>query len=67
MGLIHYIIISPVIDCIGVGGEPNAVDDKRLRNIVSRNDDGSIQYCFIGNQQKLIKKYKTFAKHLQPV
>ena len=43
------------------------VDEAILKKIASRNTDGSIRYCFIGDQQTLIKKYETLAKHIRPV
>lgn len=55
-----------VIDCIGIGG-PEDVDEKKLKEIVSRNSDGSVRYCWIGDQQKLIRKYESLAHHIRPV
>ena len=56
-----------VIDCIGIGGTPKDVDEDMLKTIASRNPDGSIRYCFIGNQQSLLRKYETLARHIRPV
>jgi len=56
-----------VIDCIGIGGSPEDVDEELLKEIASRNPDGSVRYCFIGDQQKLLRKYKTLASHIRPV
>ena len=56
-----------VIDCIGIGGSHQDVDEKLLKQIASRNSDGSIRYCFIGNQQQLLRKYETLAHHIRPV
>ena len=56
-----------IIDCIGIGGSPEDVDELLLKKIASRNPDGSIRYCFIGDQQKLLRKYKTLASHIRPV
>jgi len=56
-----------VIDCIGIGGSPEDVEADKLRPIASRNSDGSIRYCFIGDQQQLIKKYESLAHHIRPV
>ena len=56
-----------VIDCIGIGGSPQDVDEKLLKQIASRNPDGSIRYCFIGDQQQLLRKYETLAHHIRPV
>ena len=54
-----------IIDCIGIGGSPKDVDEKLLKQIASRNPDGSIRYCFIGDQQKLLRKYQTLAHHIR--
>ncbi|MBC8481582.1 MAG: VWA domain-containing protein [Planctomycetes bacterium] len=56
-----------IIDCIGIGGTPKDVDEKLLKKIASRNQDGSIRYCFIGDQQTLLRKYETLARHIRPV
>lgn len=56
-----------VIDCIGIGGSPADVDEKLLKQIASQNPDGSIRYCFIGDQQQLIRKYQSLAQHIRPV
>ena len=56
-----------VIDCIGIGGTPKDVDEARLKRIASRNPDGSIRYCFIGDQQKLLRKYQTLAHHIRAI
>ncbi len=54
-----------IIDCIGIGGSPADVDEKLLKQIASVNPDGSIRYCFIGDKQQLVQKYKTLAHHIQ--
>jgi len=56
-----------VIDCIGIGGTPKDVDEARLERIASQNHDGSIRYCFIGDQQKLLRKYQTLAHHIRAI
>lgn len=56
-----------IIDCIGIGGSPRDVGEKLLKQIASRNPDGSIRYCFIGNQQKLLRKYQTLAHHIRAI
>jgi len=43
------------------------VDESRLKKIASCNPDGSIRYCFIGDQQDLIRKYESLAHHIRPV
>lgn len=56
-----------IVDCIGIGGSPADVDESRLKKIASCNPDGSIRYCFIGDQQDLIRKYESLAHHIRPV
>lgn len=56
-----------IVDCIGIGGSPTDVDESRLKKIASCNPDGSIRYCFIGDQQDLIRKYESLAHHIRPV
>jgi len=56
-----------IIDCIGIGGSPADVDEDILKQIASQNPDGSRRYCFIGDQQQLLRKYQTLASHIRPV
>lgn len=56
-----------IIDCIGIGGTPADVDEYLLKNIASRNPDGSVRYCFIGDQYKLLQKYRSLARHIQAI
>lgn len=56
-----------VIDCIGIGGNPESVDEGLLKEIASRNPDGSIRYCFIGDSDALLKKYQDLAHHIRCV
>ena len=56
-----------IIDCIGIGGSPADVDEELLKRIASKNPDGSIRYCFIGDQQQLLRKYQTLAQHIRVI
>ncbi len=56
-----------IIDCIGIGGSPTDVDEKLLKQIASKNPDGSIRYCFIGDQQQLLRKYQSLAQHIRVI
>lgn len=56
-----------IIDCIGIGGSPADVDEKLLKQIASKNRDGSIRYCFIGDQQQLLRKYQSLAQHIRVI
>lgn len=50
------------IDCIGIGGDPSAVDEKLLREICSRHKDGiTPRYSFIGDKSGLIEKFEELA------
>ena len=59
--------IGVIIDCIGIGGSPQDIDEAMLKAIASRNPDGTIRYCFIGDQQTLLRKYNALAHHIRPV
>ena len=56
-----------IIDCIGIGGGPADVDENLLKQIASQNPDGSIRYCFIGDQQQLLRKYQSLAQHIRVI
>ena len=56
-----------IIDCIGIGGSPSDVDENLLKQIASKNPDGSIRYCFIGDQQQLLRKYQSLAQHIRVI
>lgn len=56
-----------IIDCIGIGGSPKDVNEELLKEIASRNPDGSVRYCFIGDQAQLLRKYESLAHHLRAV
>jgi hypothetical protein len=56
-----------VIDCIGIGGSPDEVEVEKIKEVASRNSDGSLRYCFIGDQQSLIRKYESLAHHIRLV
>jgi Mg-chelatase subunit ChlD len=54
-----------VIDCIGIASRKE-VKEEKLKRIASRSPDGSIRYCFVGDQQDLIRKYESLAHHIRP-
>jgi hypothetical protein len=56
-----------VIECIGIAGCPDDVDEKRLRAIASRDKQGDPLYSFIGDTRQLIKKYESMAHHIQAI
>ena len=56
-----------VIECIGIAGCPDDVDEKRLRRIASRDKDGNPRFSFIGDTRQLIRKYESMAHHIQAI
>jgi hypothetical protein len=56
-----------IIDCIGIAGSPESVDEDLLKEIASRNPNGTIRYCFIGESAALLKKYQDLARHIRCV
>ena len=56
-----------IIDCIGIGGSPKDVDEELLKEIASCNPDGSVRYCFIGDQAQLLRKYENLAHHIRAI
>ena len=56
-----------IIDCIGIGGSPDEVEVEKIEEVASRNPNGSLRYCFIGDQESLIKKYESLAHHIRPI
>jgi hypothetical protein len=54
-----------IIDCIGIGGRPEKIDEILLKQIASENPDGSVRYCFIGDQKQLLQEYQTLAHHIR--
>ncbi len=50
------------IDCIGIGGSPNDVDEDLLKEIASKHADGvTPRYAFIGDKSELIQKFEELA------
>ncbi len=50
-----------LIDCIGIGGTPDEVDEDLLRRIASRTGNGKRRYRFIKNRHDLTEHYRTLA------
>ncbi|PCJ56435.1 MAG: hypothetical protein COA73_12115 [Candidatus Hydrogenedentota bacterium] len=50
-----------VIDCVGIGGSPRAVDEPLLKDIASFNRDGSKRYRWIGEPQHLVDHFEKLA------
>lgn len=55
-----------IIDCIGIASKED-VKEKKLKEIASRNADGTARYSWIGSKKKLIRKYESLAHHIRPV
>jgi len=55
-----------IIDCIGIASKEE-VKENKLKEIASRNADGTPRYCWIGSKKQLIRKYESLAHHIRPV
>ena len=50
------------IDCVGIGGNPDAVDEALMKTIASKHADGvTPRYVFIGDRGDLIEKFEELA------
>ncbi len=56
-----------IIECIGIAGSREEVDEAMLKRIASRDEAGAPRYCFIGDTSTLIRKYKSMANQIRPV
>jgi hypothetical protein len=56
-----------IIECIGIAGSRDEVDEKILKKIASPDETGRPRYCFIGDTSSLIRKYKSMANQIRPV
>lgn len=52
------------IDCIGIGGSPEDVDEKTLKAIASLDAEGRPRYRFIRNKAALVTEFKRLAGHI---
>ena len=50
-----------VIECVGIGGNPEDVDEQLLKDIASAYPDGSKRYRWIGDREKLVKHFHSLA------
>ena len=50
-----------IIECVGIGGSPEDVDEELLRNIASPHPDGSKRYRWIGDKEKLVQHFHNLA------
>lgn len=56
-----------IIECIGIAGCPDEVDEKMLKAIASRDGQGHPLYSFIGDTHQLVEKYKSMAHHIRAI
>jgi hypothetical protein len=54
-----------IIDAIGIGKRED-INEEAMKRIASCNPDGTVRYCWIGDQQNLIRKYESLAHHIRP-
>ena len=55
------------IDCVGIGGTRNDVDEQLLQSIASRDSTGRPRYWYIGDRVQLIQKFEHLANGLRAV
>jgi Ca-activated chloride channel family protein len=53
-----------IIEVIGVGGDPSAVDESLLREVATTDAQGVTHYRFISDAQSLIQHYRRMANSL---
>ncbi len=49
------------LECVGIGGSPEEVDEELLRSIASSRPDGSKRYRWIGNPEGLVQHFEDLA------
>lgn len=55
------------IECIGIAGIPENVDERMLKKIASIDENGNPRYYFIKDTSELVRKYESMAHHLRVV
>lgn len=50
-----------VIECVGIGGSPDCVDEALLKEIASASPDGAKRYRWIGRKEQLVKHFHRLA------
>ena len=50
-----------VVECIGIGGTPNDVDEALLKYIASPYPDGTKRYRWIGDKERLVQHFHNLA------
>lgn len=54
-----------IVDTIGIGKRED-INEEAMKRIASCNPDGTVRYCWIGDEQNLIRKYESLAHHIRP-
>ena len=49
------------LECVGIGGRPDDVNEDLLKDIASKNEDGSPRYRWIGQKQQLVQHFQELA------
>lgn len=50
-----------IIECVGIGGSPEDVDEQLMREIASEYPDGSKRYRWIGDKGRLVEHFQQLA------
>jgi len=53
-----------IIECVGIGGQPSAVDEALMKAIASAYPDGRKRYRWIGDKAELVEHYRDLAGRL---
>lgn len=53
-----------IISCVGIGGNPEAVDEELMRAIASEHPDGSKRYRWIGDKERLVQHFEKLASRI---
>ena len=54
-----------VIECVGIGGSPQDVDEELMKYIASEHPDGSKRYRWIGDKERLVKHFHNLAGRIR--
>jgi len=50
-----------VIECVGIGGRPDDVDETLLKALASAGSDGTPRYRWIGDKERLVRHFHNLA------
>ena len=54
-----------IIDCIGIGGSPQDVDEELMKQIASEHPDGAKRYRWIGDKERLVQHFQQLAGRIR--